>query len=221
MKKHLWKLWFIVASIAIGVLRYYCGYDWFGIIFSVTGVMSVILTAKGYRSAFILGTINIIMFLIMSFSIGYYEDFILNAFYYLPMQFIGWKSWSNNRSKTGKIYAKKLENQQAILLILISTFSILGYGAFLKIIGGALPFINSIITVLSIMAVYLSVKCHKEQWSLWITVNAISTAIWIIYIINGGTDYSTLITWLIYLFNSILGHKHWTKLSKIKKPKQI
>lgn len=221
MKKHLWKLWFIAASIVIGTLRYYCGYDWFGIIFSITGVMSVILTAKGCRSTFILGTINIIIFLIMSFSIGYYGDFMLNVFYYLPMQFIGWKAWSNNRSKTGKIYAKELENQQAILLILIGTFSILGYGAFLKIVGGALPFINSIITVLSIMAVYLSVKCYNEQWLLWITIYAISTATWIIYIINGGTDYSTLITWLIYLFNSILGHKYWTKLSKIKKPKQI
>lgn len=219
MKKHLWALWLIIASAIIGLLGYHWGDNWFGIISSVTGAMCVILTAKGYRSAFIVGTINTIMYAVIAFHAKYYGDFMLNALYYLPMQFIGWKAWSNNRSDTGEIYVNKLENQQAILLVLIATFSILGYGALLKIIGGALPFVDSTSTVLSIMAMYLSVKCYKEQWTLWIIINVVSIAMWAISIRNGGTDYATLIMWTVYLLNSIWGHRHWTKLSKKKKRK--
>ena len=217
MKKHLWILWLLVASLIIGLLGRYWGDNWFGIISSVTGAMCVILTAKGYRNAFIVGTINTVMYAVIAFNAKYYGDFMLNALYYLPMQFIGWKAWSKNRSETGEIYAKQLENQQLILLILVSTFSVLGYGSFLKIIGGSLPFIDSISTVLSVIAMYLSVKCYKEQWALWIIINIVSIAMWVISIRNGGTDYATLIMWSIYLLNSIWGYVHWTKLSKQKK----
>lgn len=213
-KDNKWIIWLILASLIIGLLGSYWGDNWFGILSSVTGAMCVILTAKGYRNAFIVGAINCVTYAIIAFGAKYYGDFMLNAFYYLPMQLVGWKIWSKNTTETGEIKAKSLNTTQAIKLVIGCAIAIIAYAVVLNMLHGSLPIVDSTSTVLSVVAMVLSVKMYKEQWLLWIVINVVSIAMWVVSIQSGGTDYATLIMWCVYLFNSIWGYVHWTKLEK-------
>lgn len=213
-KDNKWIIWLVFASLIIGLLGSYWGDNWFGILSSVTGAMCVILTAKGYRSAFIVGIINCVTYATIAYGAKYYGDFMLNAFYYLPMQLIGWKVWSKNRNITGEIKARSLTTTQSIKLIVVSVTAIIVYAIILNMLHGSLPIVDSTSTVLSVIAMMLSVKMYKEQWLLWIVINIVSIAMWVVSIQSGGTDYATLIMWCVYLANSVWGYVHWTKLEK-------
>ena len=214
IKNNGWLIWLISASLIIAGLSIYWGDTAFGIISAVTGVACVVLTAKGYRAAFIVGAINTLMYATIALNSKYYGDFMLNALYYFPMQFVGWKMWTANRNITGEIRAKSMTKQQGVKLLVFALIAIAVYSFILKALGGSLPIVDSISTVLSVIAMILSVKMFKEQWILWIVINSVSIFMWIVAVKDGATDYATLMMWIVYLANSIWGYKHWTKLSK-------
>lgn len=221
--KKLFKGWnkfeitlLFIATIIICSLSIYWGDTWLGVITSVTGVICVILTAKGKLSCYIYGLINIIGYVIISYNQKFYGEVMLNALYYLPMQFIGFYMWKKNISEESlEVKARRLNRKNAIFTFTMSTLGVIGYGFILKGLGGNLPFIDSITTVLSVTAMYLSVKRYMEQWIMWIVIDVVSVIMWGIAMKNGSTDIATLLMWTTYLINAIYGYVKWNKDSKI------
>ena len=80
--------------------------------------------------------------------------------------------------------------------------------------GGELPFVDSISTVFSIIAMVLMAWRFMEQWVLWIIVDVVSVIMWIVVLAKGGTDISVLLMWTAYLINAIYGFINWIKLYK-------
>ena len=80
----------IIATLIITGLSVYWGDTLIGMLSSITGVICVILTAKGTRSCYIFGLINTILYIYISYTQIFYGEVMLNGLYYLPMQVIGW-----------------------------------------------------------------------------------------------------------------------------------
>ena len=99
-------------------------------------------------------------------------------------------------------------------MLLISIISIYVYGLFLKELGGNLPFIDSMSTCLSVLAMFLSIKRLMEQWVIWIVVNIVTIYMWFVDYLNGGTEIAVLLMWCIFLINAILMLVKWYKESK-------
>ena len=57
---------------------------------AICGIFCVVLCAKGKKSQYIWGLINVIGYIIIAFLNKYYGEVMLNALYYLPSQFIGY-----------------------------------------------------------------------------------------------------------------------------------
>lgn len=204
---------FSAVSIIIG-----CGVYWgdsiTGIVSAATGAACVILIAKGEISNYLFGLINVVLYIFLAFNAKLYGEVMLNTLYYVPMQFIGFYLWykAGNTGKTFK--ARSLSDAQKYILGIVSVGLIAAYSLLLKMLGGNLVIIDATSTVLSVIAMVLMVKSFKEQWALWIIVNLVSIAMWIVSISQGTGDIATALMWTVYLVNSIWGYVSWNKASK-------
>lgn len=208
-------LWLCIAVTVIVSLSIYWGDNARGIIAGVTGVICVILTGKGKMSCYIFGVINTILYAWIAYEAKYFGEVMLNALYYVPMQFIGWMMWRNHiNDVTKEVKKTKLNIKWQILIGILSITCIYGYGLVLKGMGGNLPFIDSMSTCLSVLAMILSVKRLMEQWIMWIIVDVVTIYMWVIDYINGGTDIATLLMWIVFLLNAIFMFVKWLKESR-------
>ena len=152
-----WKfseiVWMILASSVIVAVSIYWGDNLVGIFAALTGILCVILTGKGKRSSFIFGTINVVLYVIIAFKAKYFGEVMLNLLYYFPMNFVGWFMWSKHMdNKTNEV--KKIGLDKKWFWIYPCTgIVIVLYGYLLKILGGNLPYIDSMSTIVSIVAI--------------------------------------------------------------------
>lgn len=214
-----WKtwevLWMVVATIGITGLSLYWGDNFLGILMAVTGVICVVLTGKGKMSCYLFGLVNTILYAMISMKAKYYGEVMLNLFYYVPMQFVGWFMWKKHMNQeTNEVEKTRLSLKKEIVILGVAVSSIYGYGMLLKLLGGNLPFVDSMSTCLSVIAMILSVKRFMEQWILWIVVDVVTIFMWAINYMKGQTDIATLLMWSIYLINAVIMFGKWLGESK-------
>lgn len=204
----------IVYSVLAGEL------DLIGSITSVTGVLCVVLVAKGNIWNYFFGLINVSLYAYVSFKATAYGDAALNALYYLPMQFVGYFAW-RKRIDDVQVKARRLSSNQRILVAAVCIALTIGLGFILRACGDGQPFKDSTTTVLSIVAQALMAMAFMEQWVLWIMTNLISIAMWVIFAVQGKHHAAVMVLmWSFYLMNSINGLRVWLKLSNAPETKE-
>lgn len=215
------KLWFVFASLSTLFISLYVEYmsnknlttySIIGIISALSNIMCVIMVANGKISNYFYGLIGVVLYAYVAYTNRYFGDFMLNAFYYFPMQFYGYYLWKKSESVVDDVVESKfLTPFQRIKGALYCCLAILIYGMFLAYKNGRLPFIDSTSTVLSIVAMYLMAKKYAEQWVLWIFINIVTIYMWASVFASSGTEIATFIQWIIFLLNSVYGLISWIK----------
>lgn len=209
-----WKLWEIAwLLLATGVilgLSIYWGENAIGLIMALTGVWCVILTGKGKRSSFLFGTVNSALYAFVAFGAKYYGEVMLNVAYYLPMNVVGWIVWKKHMNDdTGEVVKKRLNRKTGLLIYAATGLLIFLYGLVLAALGGNLPYVDSMSTVVSVVAQILSVWRLMEQWVLWVVVDIVTVIMWAVDFAKGGETIATLAMWAIYLVNAIIMFVRW------------
>ena len=220
--------WFLIIGIIATNIIYSVltkTMDLVGSITAISGVLCVVLVAKGNIWNYFFGLINVSMYAYISFKASLYGDAALNALYYVPMQFIGWWQWrkrgaavSQSESKDGvQVKARRFSWRQRVILF-VGCAAAVAAGAFiLKYLGDPQPLKDSTTTVLSIVAQALMALAFMEQWILWIVTNIVSVIMWCVCVARGEAHAAVMvIMWSFYLLNSINGLKVWYDLSKDK-----
>lgn len=211
-----WKkwevIWLLVATAVILSVSVYWKDSIVATFAALTGIWCVILTGKGKLSSFWFGSINTVLYAIIAWEAKYWGEVMLNLMYYVPMNFVGLYMWSKNMNKeTEEVVKKRLSLKKSIMsygLVIVGT---LGYGLFLKVLNGTLPFVDSMSTVFSVFAQFLCVKRYMEQWVLWVIVDVVTVIMWIYAFVNGTGDMATVLMWSIYLINAIFMLIKWKK----------
>ena len=208
--------WLLLACAVILGLSIYWKDTVMGIISSTTGVACVVCTGKGKLSAYIFGLINSILYAIIAFKATLYGETMLNALYYVPMQFIGFYIWSKNMNDdTHEVVKKHMKGMGRIWMLLAMIVGTFVYGLLLKHLGDAMPFVDAFTTVSSVVAMVVSVRMFSEQWWIWIAVDVMSVIMWGIAYSNGNDSIATLLMWIIYLATGIVMCIKWER--EIKK----
>ena len=177
---------------------------------AISGIFCVVLCAKGKRSQYIWGLFNILGYIIVAWIHRYYGEVMLNAIYYLPLQFIGYYLWSKNTNlEDEKVNGKKLNIKQSVILLMITGLGIIIYQFLLNHLGGTHPLLDSASTVISITANLLMVLRYREQWLLWIVIDVITVIMW-----YNVKDYIMVTMWSVYLINAFYGYYNWTKMAR-------
>lgn len=210
--KRLEILWLVVACGVITGLSIYWNDTIMGIISATTGVACVVCTGKGKLSAYVFGLVNCILYAIISYKAHLYGETMLNALYYVPMQFVGFYIWSKNmNNETHEVKKIHMKNKTRLLWLMMMILGTVGYGLILKRLGDAMPFVDSFTTVSSVIAMIVSVKMYSEQWWIWILVDVFSVYMWWTNFSVGADNMATLLMWVIYLGNAIIMCTKWEK----------
>ena len=204
------KTWLLLATVSVFILSLYLDNNTLSIIVAVTGVISVICSGKGKLSGFIFGAINAILYAYIAYNTRYYGEMLLNLCYYLPLQFYGFYIWSKHiNPKTKEVIKTKMTKQERlIVLILVIIFTVV-YGFILLNVNDSNPFLDSFISILSIITMILAIKRYMEQWILWIGVNSARILLWILAYVNGVDNIAMILMSMIYLTNSIIMFIKW------------
>lgn len=209
----LWEAaWLFIAVIAIFVISIIQGETLLGIVSATTGTACVVLTGKGKLSAYVFGLINVVLYAYISYQATLYGETMLNALYYLPMQFIGWFAWKKHMdSDSSEVVKRRLTIKGRLLSAVIVASGTVVYGIILRTLGDMLPFTDAFTTVASVYAMFVSVNRFAEQWIVWIAVDAVSIYMWAIAFVNTSAYIATLMMWCVYLVNAVIMLIRWMK----------
>ncbi len=182
----------------------------FGFTVFLSGVICVVLAAKGNIWTYSYGIYNSLAYAWVSYQNGLYGETMLNALYYFPMQIVGWFLWQKNMSGSS-VRMRKLSARSAWAVLAISVIGTAGYGYWLSTLPGQnTPFMDALTNTLSIIAMILMAQRYSEQWTLFIVVNAVSVVMWGYRLLAGNPDAATMVLmWGAYLVNSVYGFRLW------------
>jgi len=211
------KLWLGVFTL-INIYLFFAWHDTLiGLVASLTGMLCVVLTAKGKISSFYVGLINILTYSYVAYGSKYYGDVMLNMLYFLPMTFVGIYYWKKNtkKEKEGeKLLINHLSWKNKFIWLVISLIIVVDYGFLLNWLGGTLPFVDSVTTVFSIVATIMLTKRLTDQWMYWILVDIWSIVMWAFIFLRDGNEVSMLVMWSAFLVNAVYGYYNWRKMER-------
>lgn len=208
-------IWLFSASLVILSLSIYWDDSMIGIIAALTGVWCVVLTGMGKSICFVFGIVNVLCYAYIAYGAKYYGEVMLNTLYYFPINFVGLYIWNKHTNKeTHEVDKRRLTKKKRLLLALGSIVAIGAYGVILKQMGGNLPYIDSLTTVLSITAQILTIYRVVEQWILWMIVNSGTIFMWAVNFAQGNDNIAVLLMWMVYLLNAIYMYYRWSKEAK-------
>ena len=205
------KSWLIIFTLINVAVLIYSKEGILGFTASVTGMLSVILVAKGKISNYYFGIINVVIYGFISYNSKYYGEAMLNILYFLPMQIIGFMMWRRNNvniDESKEVKAERMTIKEIILWSVLSGIAVIVYGIILKKLNNTLPMADSFTTVLSVTAMILMVKRYIEQWIVWIMIDIVAIYMWLFI----KSDYNITIMWTAYLVNAVYGLYNWAKL---------
>lgn len=210
------KMWLGLSIIIMISLSLAWGDSPVALVSGITGMISVVLCAKGKILNYAFGLIQATTYAYICYQTSIYGEFMYNILM-IPMIIIGIISWKKNMGEE-EVKARNLSVRGLILLVVSIVVSTLLYSGFLKVLGGAFALVDSTSTVISIIATILMITRYSEQWILWIIVNIVSVLLWFMALQSGSNGGITmLVMWTAYLFNSIYGWWNWRKMANESK----
>ena len=224
MKKALslnWFDWFLIigTTVVSAVSSVVAGnWDTLGFIVAVTGIINLVLCARGNIWNYAFGIIYNAIYVYISWKSRLYADSAIYLLYYLPMQFIGWFSWKKNQNQeSGAVNAVHLTRRTALVLLLVAAVLIPVFAWILGLpaIGDSQPWLDATTTVVSILAMYMMVKAIAEQWYIWIVLDAVQVVKWTIATVRGEEHAALmLVMFAFFLANAVYGLIQWNGLAK-------
>lgn len=218
-----WNLWDWSWTLIASIIGIWLGMQWgeggmrtlLSIATCLTGLWCVILVAKGRIFNYYVGIINVIGYAYIAYGYQLYGEVMLNALYFLPMQFIGLYIWMKNKDVAvkDKVIIEFMSVLNRVKWVIVSIIFVIIYGAFLDWLGDPIPYLDSASTVLSVIAMLLMAFRYMEQWVLWIVVDIVSIIMWVLVVMDkGANDIAMLVMWSAYLINAVYGFIAWIKM---------
>ena len=180
----------------------------------VTGIIYMILEIRPHRFMWVVVVLTSAAAMWVFFRQGLYASFGLNT-YYLITAFIGLWHWTRDSRRID--VEKKDDSDETIVLnrlslrtVLVSlAFSAAGIFALawvMELVENPMSYLDSAVTVLSIVATWWLVKSYIEQWWLWILADTLST----ILCLTQGMWWMAVL-YAAYTVSAFIGLHYWRK----------
>ena len=204
---------FLISMLALQIVVFILAPDTVvGIISGLSGVISVVLCAKGKISFYYVGFVQTVSYLYLAWTNKLYGEVIENIFYLVTMVwgiFLWKKNMQKNSDGTQDVKAKKFTAPQWILSIILTLAATFFVGLWLKSIGSNEAYLDAATNVMSIIAQLLMIWRFREQWIWWIVIDVICVVMWAR--IGNWSMVAMYISWII---NAAYGWYNWSKLNK-------
>lgn len=179
---------------------------------SLTGLISVYLTARNSIWNWWWGVANVLLFGWLFLDSRLYSDALLQLAYFLPMQFYGWLFWKKAGPRhNDDLSVTRLTSAAVVFTVLAIAGASAGWGLFIRTYtNGAQPFLDATLAMTSVAAQYLDARKKLESWWLWIAVDVVS----VVYLYPRQHLYVTAGVYAVFLGVAIMGLWRWGRLAQ-------
>lgn len=207
---------FMVAMLLVQIIVFCIVPDTLlGIIAGISGVISVVLCAKGKISFYFIGFIQTITYLFLSWQNCFYGEVMENIFYLVTMIW-GIFVWKKNSKVDDKgsahVEALKFTPKMWVLSVLGTIICTSGMGYWLTTIGSHQAYTDAATNILAIFAQILMVKRYREQWIWWLVIDVLCIKLWFV-----AGNWSMVAMYVAWTINCIYGWYNWSRLEKENK----
>lgn len=204
---------FMVSMLLVQVIVFCVSPDSIlGVIAGISGVISVVLCAKGKISFYFIGFVQTITYTFLAWRNCFYGEVLENIFYLVTMVwgiFVWKKNSTVDDDGSAHVEVLKFTPVMWVLSILGTVACTLGMGYWLDSIGSAQAYTDAATNVLAIFAQILMVKRYKEQWLWWFIIDILCLKMWFV-----AGNWSMVAMYVAWTINCIYGWYNWTKLNK-------
>ncbi len=184
------------------------------IIAVILGLISVYLVTRQNVWCYPLGIVSVFLYIFIFYDVKLYADMGLQVFF-IVLQAYGWYEWlyggEGNTELNVAWGTKRIYFFSAIFTVI--TTAVMGF-ILHKLTNASLPYVDSFLAVLSMVAQWMMAKKYIESWILWVIVNIGSIGM---YTFKGL--YFTTFLYVVYFGLAILGYKEWRRsLTPAKSP---
>ena len=186
---------------------------------TVAGGIAVWLSAKANIWSWPLGIINVVLFFFLFFQVQLYPDMFLMVFFCIT-NIIGWWRWANPKKeeedKKKELKVSYLPVRQLLIFSAIGAAGTFVSGNLASRLHewlpaifnkpSAFPFLDSFVTVMSIITTFWMIQKKVECWILWIVIDVIATGM---YFVKGIKFVSA--EYFVFCFIAAFGLWNWMK----------
>ncbi len=187
--------------------------DFMEIFTLVTGVIYIVLEIRQKNLMWAVGVLTSVAAMWVFFRQGLYASFGLNT-YYLIASFIGLWQWRRDRGRLAEkvdggndvIHLNRLKPITVGLLAFLLPVGTYLLGALMEYLGNPMSYLDSLVTVLGVVATWWLVRAYIEQWWIWIIADTLSAVL----CATQGLWWMTAL-YGAYALSAVYGYYHWRR----------
>jgi nicotinamide mononucleotide transporter len=181
----------------------------------VSGAVCVLFVVNQNIWNFPVGIANNIFFIILFLSSRLYGDMALQGIY-IVLGCIGWWQWLYGGKNRTELHINHASLKELMMLCAIGTAATMGLREYFIHIHDSAPFLDSVTTVVSLIAQYL-LNCKRiENWFVWITADILYIGLYL-----QKELYLTAILYAIFIGMCTAGLLSWKKAERAMLTKAI
>jgi len=217
---------FDITNIFFELWGYEMSYlEFFG---TIAGFIAVWLASKANIWSWPIGLINVTLFFFLFYQVQLYPDMFLQLFFFVT-NLMGWWRWTHPRpfeeDSKSELRVSYMPLRQIMILSLTGLAGTFLFGSLASrlhewfpivfSIPSAFPYLDSFVTVMSIITTFLMIQKKIESWILWILIDIVASYM---YFMKGikfvGIEYLVFCFIAAFgLWNWMREYKGYTKLS--------
>ena len=204
---------FMIAMLFVQIIVFcICPDSLLGTVAGVSGVISVVLCAKGKISFYFIGFVQTTSYLFLAWQNRFYGEVIENVFYLVTMIwgiFVWKKNSTIDDNGSAHVEAKKFTLKQWILSVIGTGVCTVVMGYWLTTIGSQQAYTDAATNILAIFAQLLMVRRYREQWIWWLAIDILCFKMWFV-----AGNWSMVAMYIAWIVNCFYGWYNWNKLEK-------
>jgi nicotinamide mononucleotide transporter len=176
------------------------------VVAAIFGAIAVYLSARENIWSWPTAIINVSLYTVVFFQSRLYADMGLQVVY-LALSIYGWYNWLHGGAERTVLHVSRASLRTLALLALIIAVGSFVLGTTLaRHTDAVLPYLDSTLTVTSLVAQWLMTRKILENWILWIAVDVIYVPMFV----SRGLI-ATAILYAVFLALALLGFISWRR----------
>jgi nicotinamide mononucleotide transporter len=186
---------------------------------TITGAIAVALSAKAVVWYWPTGIVSIVLSFFLFFQVRLYPDMFLQVFFFVT-NLLGWWRWTHpgkfEEDRKHELRVSYMNRKQILLVFIVGLIGTLFFGTIAENLHemlpavfsqpSAFPYLDSFVTVMSIITTFLVINKKIECWIFWILIDMIAAYMYFVK----GIKFMAL-EYAVFCFIAAFGLWNWIR----------
>ncbi|MGA0919894.1 MAG: nicotinamide riboside transporter PnuC [Gemmatimonadaceae bacterium] len=126
---------------------------------------------------------------------------------FIALSAYGWYQWLHGGADHGPLVITRTRGREWLTLLTIGVMGSIGLSMLLaRTTDAAMPVVDSVASLASVLAQWMMTRKRLEHWLVWIAINVVSIGLFV-----SQALYPTAAQYAVLLGLAIAGHRQWTR----------